>query len=193
MHIIVGLGNPGKQYENTKHNVGFMTIDQIADKLDITVNKLKHKALVGEGRIGTSKIMLVKPQTYMNLSGESVSQLINYFNIDLEDLTVIYDDIDIPIGALRIRKSGSAGTHNGMRNIIYHLNDDSFNRIRIGIGKDRGQIPLANYVTSGFDKSDVPVIEETILKARDASIALVESGIEHAMRNYNIGKGRLLG
>jgi PTH1 family peptidyl-tRNA hydrolase len=185
MQVIIGLGNPGKNYENTKHNVGFIAIDLIAETLGVKVNKLKHKALVGEGRIGSEKVLLVKPQTFMNLSGESVREIVQYYDLDLENITIIYDDIDIPLGTLRLRKMGSAGTHNGMRNIIYHLKDEGFNRIRVGIGKDRGEMDLRDYVVSGFDKKDVPAMENLLLMARDSAIDIVENGIDHAMCKYN--------
>ena len=137
MKIIAGLGNPGREYENTKHNVGFLTIDILAEKYGIKVNKIKFKGLVGEGMIGGQKVLLVKPQTYMNLSGQCIREVMAFYKLDPEDLTVIYDDIDLPMGNLRIRKKGSAGTHNGMRSIIYDLQEDGFPRIRIGIGGDR--------------------------------------------------------
>ena len=126
MKIIAGLGNPGKEYENTKHNVGFLTIDILAEKYDIKVNKIKFKGLVGEGMIGTEKVILVKPQTYMNLSGQCIREIVAFYKLDMEDLVVIYDDIDLPMGNLRIRKKGSAGTHNGMRSIIYDLQMTDF-------------------------------------------------------------------
>ncbi|MDD4122366.1 MAG: aminoacyl-tRNA hydrolase, partial [Eubacteriales bacterium] len=119
MYIIAGLGNPGKKYENTKHNIGFITLDFLAEKHSININKIKHKALVGEGTISGQKLLLVKPQTYMNLSGSSIKEVMDYYKADLDKLIGIYDDVDIPIGSLRIRKKGSAGTHNGMKSIIY--------------------------------------------------------------------------
>ena len=134
MYVIVGLGNPGKKYENTRHNMGFMAIDLLADKFGIKVDKIKHKALIGEGRIANQKVLLAKPQTYMNLSGESVREILSYYKVDVENLIVIYDDIDIPTGTIRIRKFGSAGTHNGMRSVVYQLKSDRFPRIRVGIG-----------------------------------------------------------
>jgi len=185
MYAIIGLGNPGREFENTKHNIGFITIDRIAESHGIAVKKLKHKALVGEGVIGGEKVMLVKPQTYMNLSGESVASIQRYFDIDPENLIVIYDDVDIAMGSLRIRKSGSAGTHNGMRSIIYQLNTDGFPRIRIGIGGDRGRIPLRDYVLGGFSKNEVERMEPAILKAADAAVSIVENGLDFAMNRYN--------
>lgn len=190
MKIIAGLGNPGKEYENTKHNVGFLTIDILAEKYDIKVNKIKFKGLVGEGMIGTEKVILVKPQTYMNLSGQCIREIVAFYKLDMEDLVVIYDDIDLPMGNLRIRKKGSAGTHNGMRSIIYDLQDDGFPRVRVGIGGER-KGDLANYVISGFSGDDRKLIEEAIVKAADAVACLVEDGIDRAMVDYNTKKPKL--
>ena len=185
MYVIVGLGNPGRRYENTKHNVGFITLDQIAEKHSIKIEKKKHKALIGEGRIGSEKVILVKPQTYMNLSGQSVSSIFRYYSIAPENLIVIYDDIDIPLGSIRIRQQGGPGTHNGMRSIINLLLDDSFPRVRIGIGSERGEVPLANFVTSGFGKENVETIETAILRAVDAVDSIINDGIVLAMTKYN--------
>lgn len=190
MKIIAGLGNPGKEYENTKHNVGFLTIDILAEKYDIKVNKIKFKGLVGEGMIGTEKVILVKPQTYMNLSGQCIREIVAFYKLDMEDLVVIYDDIDLPMGNLRIRKKGSAGTHNGMRSIIYDLQDDGFPRVRVGIGGER-KGNLANYVISGFSGDDRKLIEEAIVKAADAVACLVEDGIDRAMVDYNTKKPKV--
>ena len=190
MKIIAGLGNPGKEYENTKHNVGFLTIDILAEKYDIKVNKIKFKGLVGEGMIGTEKVILVKPQTYMNLSGQCIREIVAFYKLDMEDLVVIYDDIDLPMGNLRIRKKGSAGTHNGMRSIIYDLQDDGFPRVRVGIGGER-KGDLANYVISGFSGDDRKLSEEAIVKAADAVTCLVEDGIDRAMVDYNTKKPKV--
>lgn len=184
MYIIVGLGNPGKRYEQTKHNVGFITIDVLAEKYGIHINKIKHKALVGEGIIFGQKVLLIKPQTYMNLSGNSVREIVAYYKPPIENLVVVYDDIDIPMGSLRIRKSGSAGTHNGMRSIIYDLQNDKFPRVRIGIGGDR-HIPLSDYVIGGFRKEDKAIMEESITRAVSALECILEKGIVHAMNEYN--------
>ena len=184
MYIIAGLGNPGKQYENTKHNVGFLTIDVLAEKLGIRVSRLRHKALTGEGFIGTEKVLLVKPQTYMNLSGESIREILSFYKEDIGNLIVIYDDIDLPMGTLRIRKKGSAGTHNGMRSIIYQTASENFPRIRVGIGGER-KGDLADYVISGFRKEDVKIMENAILRAADAVICTIEKGIDIAMGEYN--------
>ena len=184
MYIIAGLGNPGKQYENTKHNVGFLTIDVLAEKLGIRVSKIKHKALTGEGFISGEKVILVKPQTYMNLSGESIREILSFYKADPERLVVIYDDIDLPMGSLRIRKKGSAGTHNGMKSIICQIVSEDFPRVRIGIGGER-KGDLADYVISGFRKEDRKTVEVSILRAADAVICTVEKGIDIAMGEYN--------
>ena len=184
MYIIAGLGNPGKKYENTRHNIGFITLDFLAERHDIKINKIKHKALVGEGRIAGQKVLLVKPQTYMNLSGESLREVMDYYKVDIEDMIVIYDDIDLDAGAVRIRKKGSAGTHNGMRSIVQHLGTD-FPRIRMGIGKDkRGD--LVDFVLGGFTKEDKEVLEPAVERAALAVECYVDEGIEKAMNKYNI-------
>lgn len=185
MFIIAGLGNPGKRYENTKHNVGFITLDQLAEKHEIKINKIKHKALVGEGRIFDQRVLLVKPQTYMNLSGQSLREVFNYYKPEIENFIVVYDDVDIPMGRIRIRPSGSAGTHNGMRSIIYDLGRDDFPRVRIGIGGER-RASLRSYVIGGFKKEEKQKMEEAIIKARDALETIIEDGIIKAMNTFNI-------
>ena len=155
MFIIIGLGNPGRRYENTRHNIGFITVDQLAEKHGIRINKIKHKALVGEGIISGHKVLLVKPQTYMNLSGQSVREVVAYYKPKLSNLIVVYDDVDLPMGRIRIRPSGSAGTHNGMRSIIYDIQRDDFPRVRIGIGGER-KMRLADYVTVNVSSPNTP-------------------------------------
>ena len=187
MYIIVGLGNPGKKYENTRHNMGFIAVDLIAEEYGIKIEKLKFKALYGEGKIGSEKVILVKPQTFMNLSGESVREITNFYKLPIENLIVIYDDIDIPTGTIRLRARGSSGTHNGMRNIIYLLNDDGFPRVRVGTGKmEGGKIEdLINYVTSGVSKEEVKPLEEALTKAAKSAADIVINGVNHAMNVYN--------
>ena len=187
MYVIAGLGNPGKKYENTRHNMGFITIDQLAEKHNIKVDKLKFKALVGEGRIAGQKVMLVKPQTYMNLSGESIREVMNFYKLEPENLIVIYDDIDIEAGTLRIRKFGSAGTHNGMKSVVYQLQSDRFPRIRLGIGSQK-KGDLVNFVIGGFSKEEVPVLEEAVNYAVLATECIIEDGIDKAMNQYNTKK-----
>lgn len=184
MYIIVGLGNPGRQYENTRHNIGFVAIDYLADKHGIEMNQLKFQAVFGQGKIGSEKVILLKPQTYMNLSGESVREAVNFFKIPIENLIVIYDDIDLKMGEIRIRKKGSAGSHNGMKSIIYRLSDDGFPRFRIGIdGERKGD--LAQYVLGGFSKESVETMEKAVVLTSEAIEESILNGIDKAMNLYN--------
>ncbi len=185
MYVIVGLGNPGKKYEATRHNVGFDVINYLGVKFDISVNKIKHKALIGEGRVGQEKIVLVKPQTYMNLSGESVMQILSYYDVPLDNLIVVYDDIDTDAGKIRIRKKGSAGTHNGMRNIIFLSKYDKFPRVRIGIGRPTHGQDLANYVIGRFSKEESKMMIPVIKNAGDAIETLIKDGVDLAMNRFN--------
>lgn len=185
MYVIVGLGNPGKKYEQTKHNIGFITLDFLAEKNEIKINKIKHKALVGEGFISGQKVLLVKPQTYMNLSGNSVREVMEYYKVDIEKLIVIYDDVDIPMGRLRIRKKGSAGTHNGMKSILYDIQSDDFPRIRIGIGTEH-KSALADYVLGGFGKDEKKLMEDAVKRAAESVECILGKGIDIAMGEYNI-------
>lgn len=184
MYAIVGLGNPGKKYEQTRHNLGFIAVDLIGEKLGVKINKSAHKALIGEARVRGEKVLLVKPQTFMNLSGESVRSVLDYYDIDPERLIVIYDDFDIALGEIRIRKKGSAGSHNGMRSIIYLLRDENFPRIRIGIGAET-QIPLMSYVLGGFTKEEKGPLEKAVTRAAQAALTIVEEGVDRAMNEYN--------
>ncbi|MCK8059520.1 MULTISPECIES: aminoacyl-tRNA hydrolase [unclassified Fusibacter] len=184
MYIIVGLGNPGSKYSGTRHNIGFEAIDYLAQKHHIQVKKHKHKALIGEGTIGSEKVVLVKPQTYMNLSGESVVGLLHFYKVPLENLIVVYDDIDLDPGKVRIRPKGSAGTHNGMRNIIFLLKQDGFPRIRIGVGKS-AVIPLEKFVLSGFKKDEIPLMEEAVIRSVEAIETWVKDDLNLAMNRYN--------
>lgn len=185
MYYIVGLGNPGIQYENTRHNAGFITIDYLARKYSIDVRKIKFKSLIGQGVISGHKVMLVKPQTYMNNSGEAIREIYKYFDFDHDKLIVIYDDIDIDFGSIRIRKKGSAGTHNGMKSIIYNLEFDDFPRIKVAVGKKPSYMDLANFVLSGFSKQEVKIIEKEVKLASDAIEMMLEEGIEKTMSMFN--------
>lgn len=185
MYYIVGLGNPGLQYENTRHNVGFMTIDYLANKYNIDVRKLKFKSLYGQGEISGHKVMLIKPQTYMNNSGEAVRELRNFYKFDIEKLIVIYDDIDIDFGTVRIRKKGSAGSHNGMKSIIYQIQDDKFPRIKVSIGKKPEKWDLANFVLSGFSKEEVSILEDEIRLAAKGIEIILKEDIDMAMNKCN--------
>lgn len=187
MYVIVGLGNPGKQYEQTHHNMGFITIDYLAEKLDVSVNKIKFKGLMGEANYKGEKVILLKPQTYMNLSGESVREIMQFYKVDIENLIVIYDDIDLDTGKIRIRAKGSAGTHNGMRNIVFQMQSDEFPRIRIGIrGGMYEKIGLRDFVTGGFTKEEVPLLEDAVDRAAKAALCIVSDGIDTAMNRYNL-------
>ncbi len=187
MYIIAGLGNPGRKYENTRHNLGFITLDRLAEKCNISVKKSKFKSLIGEGIINGEKVVLVKPQTFMNNSGEAIREAVDYYKIDLDNLLIIYDDIDIPLGDIRIRKGGSAGTHNGMRSVVYQLAEDAFPRIRIGL-KEKRDHDLIDFVLGGFTKEEVKPLEEACDKAVDAVLCYIESGIDIAMNRYNTHK-----
>ena len=184
MHIIVGLGNPGKKYDATRHNIGFEAIDMLAKRNNIEVKKLKHKALCGEGTIGGNKVLLVKPNTFMNLSGQSLLDIVQFYKVDPKNIVVLYDDIDIPVGTLRIREKGSSGTHNGMKSIIYLLQTDQFPRIRIGVGKPQFG-DLADYVLGRFPKEEIPTMLETLERASQAVETLVKDGIAVSMNRYN--------
>ena len=186
MYIIVGLGNPVDKYAKTRHNVGFNVIDLLAKEYSIDVSKIKHKALTGEGRVGTEKVILVKPITYMNLSGESVADICNYYNIDLENLIVIYDDIDLDIGKIRIRKKGSGGTHNGMRSIIKCLGSNEFPRVRVGISRPQNGQDLADFVLSRFSKEDEKNLQESYEHAVAAVDCAIRENLDLAMNRYNL-------
>ncbi len=185
MYYIVGLGNPGLQYENTRHNVGFMTIDYLANKYDIDVRKSKFKSLYGQGEISGHKVMLIKPQTYMNNSGEAVREIRNFYKFDIDRLIVIYDDIDIDFGTIRIRKKGSAGSHNGMKSIIYQIQDDQFPRIKVSIGKKPEKWDLANFVLSGFSKEEAKILEDEIRIAAEGIEIILKDDVDKAMNKCN--------
>ena len=186
MYIIIGLGNPTAQYEGTRHNVGFDVIDRLGEKYNIAVDTKKHKAYIGKGMIDGQKVLLVKPQTYMNLSGESVRELIDYYKADeTQELIVIYDDISLPPGQLRIRKKGSAGGHNGIKNIIAHLGHDSFMRIKVGVGEKPQGYDLAAYVLGHFDKKDREVMQQAFADAADAVVMMMNDSADAAMNHFN--------
>lgn len=185
MYIIVGLGNPGKEYENTRHNCGFMVIDRLADELNIKINKQKHKALIGEGKVDDKRVLLAKPQTYMNLSGESILEIMKFYKEDMENLIVIFDDIDIPLGKIRIKETGSAGTHNGAKSVVSLLKTEEFKRIKIGVGSPN-EIGLVDFVLGKFSKEEVSTIEKSIQNASDAlKMIIQEERLTGAMNKYN--------
>ena len=186
MFVIVGLGNPEKKYENTRHNVGFMAIDALAEKYGISLSEKKHKAICGTGFIEGIKVLLVKPQTYMNLSGESVRGLIDYYKIDEEaELIIIYDDVSLDVGQLRIRKKGSAGGHNGIKNIIQHLGGNVFQRIKVGVGEKPKDYDLADYVLGHFSKAEREVMQDGYKSAIEAVEMIVRGDIDSAMNTFN--------
>ena len=182
---IVGLGNPGRQYEETKHNVGFHVIDKLAKKYDIEVNKFKNKAFVGDGTIKGKRVLLVKPQTYMNLSGESVREIVNFYKIPQERFVVIFDDTSLPCGSVRIRDNGSHGGHNGIRNIIDQMGTDEFNRIKVGIGEKPSGWDLADYVLAKFNPDDLPMMEQGMDKAVQGVELMLSRGIKEAANRVN--------
>ena len=184
MKLIVGLGNPGKEYEGTRHNCGFMVIDTLAEKLNVDVVQNKFKGLYVKFKYHGEDIILLKPQTYMNLSGESVIAAMQFFKIDKEDLLVIYDDLDMPVGKLRLRKTGSAGGHNGIKNIIAHLNSQDFKRIRVGIDRHK-YMKVVDYVLSGFSKLEVNAITQGIENAANAIIDYFDHDFDYIMNRYN--------
>jgi PTH1 family peptidyl-tRNA hydrolase len=183
MYIIAGLGNPGRDYEHTRHNVGFRVIDHMASKLNINVNKIKFKGLFGEGYIGSEKVILLKPQTYMNLSGESILDAVQFFKINVENVIVVYDDMNIPLGRMRIRPSGSDGGHNGMKSIIYLLESNNFPRLRVGIGAHRGN--MVGHVIGRFSEDERKIVEDVIDTACDALEEMVKKDVQGAMNQYN--------
>ena len=185
MKVIAGLGNPTKKYEGTRHNMGFSAIYQIADRYNIKMNILNHKALIGTGIIAGEKVMLVMPQTFMNLSGESIGEILRYYKLTPEDLIVLYDDIDLDIGKLRIRAKGSAGGHNGIKNIIAHIGTTEFDRVRIGVGHKPEGRDLADYVLSRFSSEELPVVRDSVSKAADAIEVSITTGIDAAMNKFN--------
>ncbi len=184
--LIVGLGNPGKQYETTRHNAGFICIDVLAEKYGIKINKLKFKSLMGEGRIDGKRCLLLKPQTYMNLSGEAVRDAVDFYKIPIENIIVICDDISLDPGKMRIRRKGSDGGQRGMKNIIYHLKNDNFPRIKIGVGaKPNPDYDLADWVISRFTASEAKLIKNVAENTVSAIEYIVKGDIDKAMSNFN--------
>ena len=183
--LIVGLGNPGKEYSGTRHNCGFEAIDALAESLGCKIDKGKFQGLYGQTVHKGKKLFLLKPQTYMNLSGESVRELVDYYKCDPEDIIVIYDDISLDVGKLRIRAKGSAGGHNGIKNIIAHLGTQEFPRIKVGVGEKPPRMDLADYVLGHFSKEEQPIIREGADKACDAVALMIKEDIATAMNKFN--------
>lgn len=183
MYLIVGLGNPGREYENTRHNVGFVAIDYLAEKLGIKLGKIKFKGIYGEGFIGNEKCILLKPQTFMNLSGQSVREAAEFYKIEPQNIIVMYDDVNLEVGKVRIRPSGSAGGHNGMKNIIYLLNTDEFPRIRFGVGAPEHD--LVDHVLGKFSDEDGKSVTNAIKNTDDILNVIFKMGVGEAMSRFN--------
>lgn len=191
MYVIVGLGNPGSKYEGTRHNVGFRVLDCLASAYRIEINQRKHRALCGTGVIEGHRVLLLKPQTYMNLSGESVREVVDFYKIDPEEeLLVIYDDVSLEPGQLRIRRKGSAGGHNGVKNILLHLGTQVFPRIRVGVGKKPEDYDLADYVLGRFSKEEAGPMQEAFVRAASAAAAILTVGPDKAMNEFNQGAAK---
>ena len=185
LYIIVGLGNPGKEYEKTRHNTGFITIDKLANKYNIEINKEKHKALVGSGTIEGEKVILVKPQTYMNLSGEAAREVLDFYKEDVRNVIAIFDDIDLPLGNIRIKEKGSAGTHNGVKSLVKELGSQDFKRVKVGIGSPTGQMDLISHVLGKFSNEEWEKIDKSSDNAVNAIGIIIRDGILKAMNEYN--------
>ena len=185
MYLIVGLGNPESEYANTRHNMGFDTINEIAKNNNISITKSKFKALYEIGIIQGKKVILLKPQTYMNLSGTSVRQFVQFYKVPMDKLIIIYDDIDIDKGIIKIRKKGGPGTHNGMKSVEQEIATDIFPRVRVGIGAPTYKNDMINYVIGQVPKEEYEVLEKGIEKAADAVVDIIKNGIDHAMNKYN--------
>ena len=185
MYLIVGLGNPENEYSNTRHNMGFDTINQIAQKNNIEVNKNKFKGLYGTGIIEKQKVILLKPQTYMNLSGESIREISNFYNITPKEIIVIYDDIDIEKGNIKIRKKGGPGSHNGMKSVIENLKTTEFGRIRVGIGQPEFKSDMINYVIGKVPEEEQKILQQGVKKAAEAIEEIIKNGIDIAMNKFN--------
>ena len=183
MFLIVGLGNPGKEYAGTRHNIGFEAVDYIADKYNIELNRIKFKGIFGEGMINGKKVILLKPTTYMNLSGYSIREVVNFYKIPNEDIIVIYDDISLEVGRLRIREKGSHGGHNGIKSIIANLSSDVFPRVKIGVGGPKGD--LVSHVLGKFSNSEIEVLRESIIATSEAVATILSRDTKEAMNKFN--------
>lgn len=186
MKLIVGLGNPGKTYHDTRHNVGFAAIDTLAEKLDISVTKARFQGLFGQGRYAGEAVILLKPVTYMNLSGQSVAELMKFYKIEPTDVLVLHDDVDIPAGTIRLRAKGGPGTHNGMKSVVKSLGIEAFHRIKIGVGQAPPQWDLADFVLSKLTEDDRKDVDDAVKQAVDASLCWLKDGIDVAMNRYNV-------
>jgi PTH1 family peptidyl-tRNA hydrolase len=185
LYLIAGLGNPGREYEHTRHNVGFMVLDLLAERLDAKINRIKFKGLIGEAVYEGEKLLLLKPQTYMNLSGESVSDAVSFYKIPQDRIIIIYDDMDLAAGRLRIRPEGSSGGHRGMESIIYQLSTDKFCRIRVGIGRPEGERDAAGHVLGRLCGEEALKIKAAMEAAAQAALLIISRGVHEAMNKFN--------
>ena len=183
--LIVGLGNPGQKYEHTRHNMGFLTVDLLAEQAGVKLNKVKFKSAYNIIPFAGAKCLVMKPQTYMNLSGEAVREAVQFYKIPADHVLVIYDDVSLPVGKLRVRPTGSAGGHNGIKNIIAHLGTQEFSRIRVGVGDKPKKMDLADYVLSRFSKEDRAAMEDAFKEAAKAVEVMIKEGVDTAMNQFN--------
>ena len=186
MYLIVGLGNPEAEYARTRHNMGVDVLNELADKFKIAISREKYNGLYGTGEIEGQKVILLKPQTYMNLSGDCVVQYVNFYKINPENVIVIYDDIDTVPGKIRIRSKGGPGTHNGMKSVVSRLNTEQFPRVRVGIGMPENKNDLINYVIGNMSDSDYDELKQGIKKASEAVVSIIKDGIDNAMNKHNV-------
>jgi PTH1 family peptidyl-tRNA hydrolase len=184
-YLFIGLGNPGRDYKNTRHNIGFLIIDNISEQLSININRVKNKALIGSGLYHQNKVTLAKPQTYMNLSGQSVAALVRFFNLSLEHTVIIHDDLDLPFGTIRLRPSGSSGGQKGIHSVIQMLGTDQIPRMRVGIGRPPGRMNPVDYVLQRFSSQEEDMLADTIDRACQACFSYIDLGIEHTMSRFN--------
>jgi PTH1 family peptidyl-tRNA hydrolase len=189
MYLVVGLGNPDRRYEKTRHNIGFDTVDALAERYHIAIKEKKHKALCGTGVIEGTKVLLAKPQTYMNLSGDSIAEIVNFYKIDPEEeMIVIFDDISLAPGNIRVRKKGSAGGHNGIKSIIARTGTQNFMRVKVGVGEKPAGWDLADYVLGRFSDEERTAVEQAIRDACDAAVLMLQGQVDKAMNDFNAKK-----
>ena len=184
-YLVIGLGNPGRKYQGNRHNIGFMLVDRLAARLGVVFSRVEFKALVTKGEYQDKKIILAKPQTFMNLSGNSAASLVHYYKIPLSQIILIYDDVDLPLGALRIRPGGGSGGHKGMASTIEQLGTQDFPRMRIGIDRPPGRMPVPDYVLQDFSKGDKAIVESSLERGVEAVLLFVSQGLDPAMNHYN--------
>jgi peptidyl-tRNA hydrolase, PTH1 family len=184
-YLFIGLGNPGREYKNTRHNIGFLVIDTLANRFSIQINRVKNKALIGSGLYLQNKVILAKPQTYMNLSGQSVASLVRFFNLSLDHTVIIHDDLDLPFGTIRLRPSGSSGGQKGIHSVIQMLGTDQIPRMRMGIGRPPGRMSPVDYVLQRFSSQEEDLLDEVIDRAGQACLSYIDLGIEQTMSRFN--------